>query len=71
MCELCWMCWLSAQMCYLKKNSFFLVPEMWSYENMFVFYQSFNIFGYFTRVISVSDLKRVGLVSKTKDDVTH
>lgn len=37
---------------------------MWSYENIFVFYQSFNILGYFTRVISVSDLKRVGLVSK-------
>lgn len=54
-----------------KKNSFFFVAEMWSYENMFVFYQSFNILGYFTRVISVSDLKRVGLVSKTKDDVTH
>lgn len=54
-----------------KKNSFFFVPEMWSYENMFVFYQSFNILGHFTRVISVSDFKRVGLVSKTKDDVTH
>lgn len=54
-----------------KKKQLFFVPEMWSYENMFVFYQSFNIFGYFTRVISVSDLKRVGLVSKTKDDVTH
>lgn len=54
-----------------KKNSFLFVPEMWSYENMFVFYQSFNILGHFTRVISVSDLKRVGLVSKTKDDVTH
>lgn len=54
-----------------KKNSFLFVPEMWSYENMFVFYQSFNILGHFTRVISVSDFKRVGLVSKTKDDVTH
>lgn len=54
-----------------KKKQLFFVPEMWSYENMFVFYQSFNILGYFTRVISVSDLKRVGLVSKTKDDVTH
>lgn len=54
-----------------KKNSFLFVPEMWSYENMFVFYQSFNILGHFTRVISASDFKRVGLVSKTKDDVTH
>lgn len=54
-----------------KKNSFLFVPEMWSYENMFVFYQSFNILGHFTQVISVSDFKRVGLVSKTKDDVTH
>ena len=41
-----------------KKKQLFFVPEMWSYENMFVFYQSFNILGYFTQVISVSDLKR-------------
>lgn len=54
-----------------KKKQLFFVPEMWSYENMFVFYQSFNILGHFTRVISASDFKRVGLVSKTKDDVTH